>query len=619
MSIDFGTWSQLTVRKGSKVKPRTNRKANIPDPAIFASIALSLLTLVYGLGNPAEPAPPDSILIRGATLIDGTGAAATPNSAILIENNKIAAVGQADELKAPAGTEVVDATGKFIIPGLIDAHVHYREWLGEVFLAHGVTSVIDLGNLTEWVIAVRDAINKGKMRGPRIFTSGNFLDGGDKTEAFTNFVTRVKRSGRHKTFVKTVEEAQQAARELIAQGVDTIKVYQHLTPEQLRAIIQEARKHNLAVVGHSDTVQESVRQGINGITHLWGVSASTLPPEKHAAYLKGELASPYAHMDPVRVDELIAMLVRNNVYINPLLEHEHKAFTGWAERHEQEDHLFLQRPELAYIPVNARLGMLSMYYRVRNYARRLGENFPRLETLSAADREEFQKGYQIAQEFTRKFVARGGKLFLGTDTGGGAKEIPGLAVPQEMEVLAETGLSPAQILEAATKNNAQLFRIADKVGTLEPGKLADLIILSADPLADISNVRKIDKVMKDGQWVDTSYHPDYSIPIPDPTRMHLESSSYYPVPVIHELKPPVTVEGSLEDVTITIYGTSFMRGSEVRFNGIGIESRFVDNKRLEAVIPASLFSRVGTFPVEVVNPPPGGGVSEWYGFIVKYR
>ena len=97
-------------------------------------------------------------------------------------------------------------------------------------------------------------------------------------------------------------------------------------------------------------------------------------------------------MEPARVDELIALLVQKNVYINPVLEHEHKAFTSWAARHQQEDLLLLERPELSYVPLDAKLGMLSMYHRARNYADRHGENFPRLERLSSADQEEYGLG-----------------------------------------------------------------------------------------------------------------------------------------------------------------------------------------------------------------------------------
>lgn len=560
------------------------------------------------------------LLITGATLLDGTGGAPQPRSAILIQGNKIAAVGKAGELQAPPGATVMDAAGKFVIPGLIDGHVHYRNWVGELFLAHGVTSVIDLGNLTEWITAVRDGIHQGKIRGPRIFTSGNILDGkDDQPSAFFARSAALRRAWRHQTLVQNAQEARQAARELIQHGVDTLKVYQDLPAEALRAIAEEARKNHLAVVGHSDNVRESVLAGINGITHLWGVSASTLPPEKRAGYHKNEVASPYAHMDPAHVDELITLLVQKNVYVNPLLEHEHKSLTAWARPHEQEDLSLLQRPELDYIPLDARLGMLSMYHRVRNYGRQHGENFPRLERLAPAAQEEFLKGYRMAQEFTRKFVARGGAVFLGTDSGGGAKEIPGLSLLQEMEVLAETGISPAEILKAATKHNADLFRIGDRVGIIAPGRFADLVILTADPLADISNIRRIDAVIKDGKLVDRSYHADYSIPLPDPTRMELESNSYYPRPVLHELKPRVTVEGSTSDVTLTLYGSGFVPASRVTFQGSPLPCRFVDPQRLEATIPSRFFSTVGTFPVRVVNPAPGGGTSDDYGFMVKFR
>ena len=588
-------------------------------------VTLSAVVAVCGQDNPAVASTStNTLLITGGTLIDGTDAAPLQRSAILIQGDKIAAVGKAGEVKAPAGATVIDATGKFIIPGLIDGHVHYTDWTGELFLAHGVTSVIDLGNLTEWIIAVRDGVNKGKIRGPRIFTTGNFLNGVVGTENADSFRNTAFSGSRFqatrrsiRTVVTNVAEARQAAREIIAQGVDAIKVLQRLEPEQLRAIVEEAQKSNLAVVGHSDRVEESVKAGINGITHLSGISTSLMTPENRALHHKSELASPYAYMDPANVDKIIPLLVQNNVYVNPMLEHEHKAFTEWASRHEREDILLLRRPELNYIPLDKKLVMLAAYHRPRNYSEEYG-SFPYLEYLPSHAREEFRKGYQMAQEFTRKFVASGGKLFLGTDSGGGAKDVPGLATVQEMQVLAASGIPLTQVLQSATKNIADLFHIDDKVGTIAPGRFADLVILTADPLADISNVRKIEKVFKNGELIDRSYHEDHSMPIPHPWG-EKASNAFHPKGVINKLVPGVTVESNASDVSINIYGTSFLPQSTVTFNDIAIKSRFVDKGHLEATIPASFFSQSGTFAVKVINPPPGGGTSEEYGFIVSFQ
>ena len=555
------------------------------------------------------------VAIRGATVIDGTGAPPMANAVVVIDGETIRAIGPAAEI--PPDARVLSMEGHYIIPGLIDGHVHYRNWVGELFLNHGVTTVVDLGTLTEWIVAVKEGVDRGFIRGPRILTSGNILDSAEEQpDVFASRTARTKRSWRYKTFLEDAEEARRTVREMARQGVDLIKVYQDLDPPMLRAITAEADRLGLAVIGHSDNAFESAEAGLDGITHLWGISETCMSPGDQELFRQGGVESPYARTRPDCVARLIQDLVARNVYVNPLLSHEHKAVSDRKSDHEWEDYQLLRNPELAYIPMNARLGALSMYDRVRNYTRRYATNFPRLAELTVEDHALFRRGRENAQRFVRDFVQAGGKLFMGTDAGGGAKEVPGLSVHQELEEWVAAGLSPMEALVAATRNPAQLVGRND-LGTLEPGKLADLVILKANPLDDIRNSRQIAKVFQAGREVALGYDRNYAIPIPDPTRMELESSSYYPLPLISELSPKAVRERG-PDLEIEIQGLGFLPQSTVKMDGIGLATEFIDTRTLKVRVPAQRLIGIGTRNIQVWNPPPGGGLSEGYGIVVYF-
>jgi urease alpha subunit len=172
-----------------------------------------------------------------------------------------------------------------------------------------------------------------------------------------------------------------------------------------------------------------------------------------------------------------------------------------------------------------------------------------------------------------------------------------------------------QAIQSATKWPAIFMRKQDQLGTVEAGKIADLVILSANPLEDIANTKKIEMVMKDGQIVDRTMHPDFAIPIPRPQN---DQSQINATPRAQRMSPIIATEGDAE-ISLVIQGQNFARFSTVLFDVQLIPTTFVKSTELNAKIPARLLTRVGTFPVTVSSPKPGGGMSNELKFLIKFR
>ena len=165
----------------------------------------------------------ETITLLGGTLIDGEGKAPLQDAVVLIRGNRIVEVGRKNEIEHPKNAKVIEATGKFILPGLIDIHVHYHDWMGELFLAHGVTTVKDMGNDVEWISTISAEIEQGKARGPRIVYVGNALDASPPAME-------------HHVGLDRPEMARRAVQLLHSRSASAIKVREKITPELLRAI-----------------------------------------------------------------------------------------------------------------------------------------------------------------------------------------------------------------------------------------------------------------------------------------------------------------------------------------------------------------------------------------------
>lgn len=550
-----------------------------------------------------------ALVIRGGTLIDGTGKAAVPNTVIVIEKNKIVAVGRQEDVTYPQNASVIDASGKFILPGLIDLHVHWRDWMPEMFLARGITSVVDLSS-TEWVLVQKKVLAEGLMRGPRLFAATLSI-GGRLLWDTPSYVP-----------ADTVE---QARRETQAFGpgrekYNLTKVYTELTPDELRVIVEEAHKAGRNVIGHlgSLDVRQAAEAGIDAVAHASGVALATITDPVKAdelrSFVKLGIGVDYplymvyhAFMDPQKIDELIPLLIRKKVRIEVDLANIARWATPRREGWLAEDARFLQNPNVRYIPFVIR--DKALYTKP-------------LERLTSEQREQLKQGYANLQSFLRKFVQAGGTMLAGSDEA--SFILPGISFQRELQLMVDAGLTPMQAIQAATKNNAEFLQ-ENELGTIQPGKLADLIIVKANPLVDIENIQKLEVVIKDGEVMDTSYHADFRNPVPFP----VQPSKVFPNPrpTIRALYP-VTTKNLNKDVTVIVEGTNLVDESVVEVDGEAIATTPAKSTmlretmfqpvytQLTATIPARLLNRVGTYTLIVRNPAPDGGVSQILDFFV---
>jgi imidazolonepropionase-like amidohydrolase len=580
--------------------------------AIVGAAALVCLSAPIARGQRASRA----IVIDGATVIDGTGSAPMPNSVIVIEGARIKSIGPSGSVHAPEGARVIDGKGKFVIPGLIDAHTHWRGWSGELFLNHGVTTILDLGNPTDWILAAKDAESGGRIRGPRIFTSAGGID---KAKAAGSAAFGGATAAPYMHDIDGPDSARAVARSILEKGADALKIFADLTPDEYRAITDEAHKVDTPVIGHSSDLYASVNGGMDAVTHLWGVGITLMSPENKKKYQQNKIASAYAWMELDKMDALVAFLVQHGTYINTCLVNEHTGVLPQRREFEQADYDLLMNPNLRYVPLTETLSVLTFWHKLRAYSSALG-SFPYIENVDAATLDEFRRGYKNAQEFTRRFSRAGGKIFAGTDAAGSAS-LPGESLHQELQLLVEAGLTPMQALESATRIPAELIRKDYKLGTLKAGKLADLVILDADPLADIRNTKKIRQVIKNGEVLDTTYHRAYYTPFSEVEALGLSSSSA-PQPEITEVigrtlnqNSQVIHDGS--PFELVLKGINFHSTSLVYLNGRPLETTFVGRGELHARVPTERVPEAGTYSVAVMTPWPGGGISAAKTLAVK--
>ncbi|NNE39048.1 MAG: amidohydrolase family protein, partial [Gammaproteobacteria bacterium] len=204
------------------------------------------------------------LIVMGGTIVDVRTGDLQPNATIVMENDRIIEISSEAHLPE-ANDQIVDATGQYILPGLIDAHVHYEDFSPELFLNHGVTTVLDLGNDFEWIKATSEAIEDGWVPGPRLYYSTPHFDA-SPPEGSPLLTQRG-----HKHYVDTVAQAREAMTEYLAQGISAVKIYEKLTPEVLTAITRMADRANIPVIGHYLDAPTTIATGGTGIEHLYAI------------------------------------------------------------------------------------------------------------------------------------------------------------------------------------------------------------------------------------------------------------------------------------------------------------------------------------------------------------
>lgn len=411
-------------------------------------------------------------VIVGAVLIDGTGGSPVSDSVVVVAGSRIRSVGVRANVPIPAGADKIDGRGKFLVPGLIDGHVHLGATGGPGFRAadythqrieknlnqylyFGVTSVRSVGTDREAGFAARNDEREGKLATARLFTSGRGFTapGGHPSQEIGEIARQPA----------TPEEARAQVNELAGQRVDAIKIWvddrggkaPKIKPAVIEAILDEARKHKIPVTAHIRTlgdIEHLVANGAAGFLHMVRDTES---------------------LDP----SFLARLRDLRLVFTPTLVRQELAW------------LFAEHPERLDDADAARAFEPGVLAAIRADAK--GRSAP------PPGREEFNR----AMRNTQRMASAGVLIAAGSD-GGSSGDLPGLMTHRELELLSEAGLSPMDVIVAATRNGAMALNQAAELGTIAPGKRADLLLVSANPLEDVRNLRKIHAMLLGGQWVD---------------------------------------------------------------------------------------------------------------------
>jgi len=436
---------------------------------IRASALLGLLAVAA-----CGPRAPTGVALVGAILIDGSGGPPRPDAVVVVRGGMIEAVTSRAGFSLPKNTAEVDVRGKWIVPGLIDAHAHVALWALPRYLAWGVTAVRDVHGTKDTILALRQRANLGAIASPRIYSAGAMIDGRPTT--YPDAIG-----------VDNASDARKAVDQLAVAGVDYIKVYSRVDPPVLKAITDEAKTFGLRVTGHlglTDVVT-AARLGLRGDEHMTGVPEAAVPDPSslYSAHYRGFWAGwtaferSWATLDSAALGRVASELAKDKVFVIPTLV-LHETFS------RLDDTAVTRQSELKDVPptVQAAWDVPSMVTRAN---------------WSALDFAEFRKSRPNEDLFLREFLRAGGIIAAGTDASNQLL-VPGFSEHREMELLVGAGLSPGDALLAATRNGALLLG-ADSIGRIAPGKVADLVLLGADPLADIHNARKVERVMLRGR------------------------------------------------------------------------------------------------------------------------
>lgn len=381
----------------------------------------------------------------GATLIDGIGDKVVEDACVVIRNEKIESVGKVGDFEIPKGAEIIDVTGLTMLPGLIDAHYHNEESLemAGLFLRNGVTSVRDPG---AWIEAYSALRASGKTI-PRLFLAGPHLDSYPPAYPRDAYLVRDKKEGHL------------AVEKLVLQGATAIKVYYRLPVGIIREVCRTAHLHGLPVTAHLELVdaRDAIEAGLDGIEHITSFGTFLLPLREAEKYKQQVMADNDARKrgryevwnsldleNNLKVDSLVQFLLDKKTFVSPTLAiFERQYDTGDS------------------IEVN---------------------------------------GFRNMIKFVGQISKAGVRIVVGSHTW-----VPyaasGFAYCREMELLHDAGLTNMEIIQAATIENARFLRIDERLGSIEEGKIADIVLITGDPLEDIRAMRQVKRVMLNGGWV----------------------------------------------------------------------------------------------------------------------
>lgn len=453
---------------------------------LFAIVALLIFPVALCAHQNAEK---KSVAFTNATVIDTTNGAARRDMTIIISGDRIAEIGKTGKVKVPEGAQVIDASGKFFIPGLWDMHVHgfSRDLFFPLFIANGVTGIRDMfGPMPEVVKQWRKDMDEGKFIGPRIFAAGPIVDG-------------PKPIWPGSVAVSNAEEGRQAVDSLKKRGSDFIKVYSLLPRDAYFAIADEAKRQGIPFAGHVPLVVkagEASDAGQKSIEHLTGVLPACSSAEDEMMKAMTEAMSG----DDQRGGLFRVMNQQTRRMLETYSDSKAKELFGKFKKNGTwqvptlivlRNVTYIDDPELSndarlkYVPSYLKQGWdPKKDFRFRN---RTPENI-------ANQKLTYQKNFELVGAMNRAGVS----ILAGTDLGN-PYIYAGFSLHDELALLVKAGLTPVQALQAATINPAKYLGVLDQLGTVEKGKLADLVLLDADPTRDIANTQRIDSVVLRGR------------------------------------------------------------------------------------------------------------------------
>jgi imidazolonepropionase-like amidohydrolase len=432
------------------------------------------------------------IALMHVEVIDGTGAAAQPDQTVIIEHGKITAAGATAKLAVPSGAKVIDATGKTVIPGIVGMHEHIfypstadgpltavEQFFSfpPLYLASGVTTARTTGSMDPYGdLAVKIRVDSGKMPGPNFYLSTPYLQGAP------SLIPQMYE-------LKDAEDARAFVRYWHSVGFTSVKAYVNVTPDELRAGIDEAHKLNMKVTGHICSVgyNEAADMGIDNLEHgPFGAPDGELYSQRKPGICGpdyfAELRDIVMNVEPdsPQLKQTIQNLVAHHVAITSTL-----AVLEGGLRPPMDRNGLMTRTRMLLAP----------------------EDWSKVMT-SRANREATdsfsQALLQKEMKFEREFVAAGGVLMAGCDPTGDGHTLAGLGDQRNIELLAEAGFTSAEAIHIATQNGATFLGEAERIGTVATGKQADLVLLNGDLAKDITTIERPEIVFKAGVGYDSN-------------------------------------------------------------------------------------------------------------------
>ncbi len=457
----------------------------------------------------ALPAAAQMRAFTGATIIDGNGGKPIANGVVLIDGQTIKAVGPISRVSIPKDAERINVSGKYIVPGLMDANVHLVPWpswtyieflaryennfqgiaaeAAQIALKHGFTTVFDSMGPALPEMAVRDRINRGELEGARVFVAGDivgfravFTTPESRASASKAFQARINAqfelNGGPDLAWMTPEQVGAEMTKYVAKGVDFVKYGATGDDAPVDSIVGQE-----AVLRFTPAQQRAMVDAVHAAGEIIQTHQTSAESLRIVVESGVDMAQHCSHTGPSRIaEETIKLMLEKHFYCG----------TQWGLL---DDARQKQVREQSFPGTDTDNGKEGTDYRVENEVRLIRAGVPQLVSTDAGT---------LDPDVAKDFGPDGGPGGLG-----GHASLIGDAEFKDMLAMQQRGMTPMMILQAATRNIAAAYHKLDRIGTLEPGKIADLVVLDADPLADAQNLRKISAVIKEGKTVDIASLP----------------------------------------------------------------------------------------------------------------